>query len=81
MKPMFQILTVHARKLTILLQKHASVLIIEQLEAQFSLSLDISSFCLVMHQIPLVLNTTKVGNTILNSITFNSNQITINNVI
>lgn len=70
---MFQILTVHARELTIMLQKHASDLIIEQLEAQFGFILDISSFCLVTYQIPLDLNTTNfhVSTTILNSIIFN----------
>lgn len=73
---MFQILTVHARQLTtrIMLQKHTSVLIIEQLESQFGFSLDISSFCLLTHRIPLDLNTTtfQVSSMILNSITFNS---------
>lgn len=56
-----------------MLQKHASVLIIEQLETQFGFSLDTSSFCLVTYQIPLDLNTTniQVCTTILNSI-FNS---------
>lgn len=80
---MFRILTVHARQLTILLQKHASVLIIEQLEAQFGFSLYISSFCLVTYQNPIDFKYDELSSQYYN-FKFNKiyrDKITINNVI